>query len=248
MCMCTLTYIPCGAQHFFLTSNRDEQDTRPTSLPPDWHAHQGHRFFFSRDPEAGGTWLGHTDTGRIVCLLNGAAIAHTRCPPYRRSRGLVVLDALAARSFDDFCTNGYWEGIEPFTLIFLESMPQTKIWQLRWDETTPSIQSIDPQTAHIWSSATLYGVQSQEKRRQWFLDWQNQHTRPSLSDVLWFHYQAGAASPEEAIRMRRTGGGTVSITAIERQRQAWYYHHHNLRNDKKTLKEERLPLKATKTA
>ncbi len=227
--MCTLTYVP-DQQNFTLTNSRDEQDTRPTSALPAWHSYKTQPLFFSRDPEAGGTWLGHHPSGRIVCLLNGAFVLHRRELPYKMSRGLVVLEALCAENATDFAAKFSFEGIEAFTLIWIDSFPKTQLWELRWDQKKTYFKALNPELPAIWSSATLYDETVKQKREAWFIDWLEAE-RP----IRDFHYQAGKnGKTAEAVLMSRKGGGTVSISTYRKQGDKFNYFHHNLRNEEKT--------------
>lgn len=236
--MCTLTYIPTSETGFILTSNRDELHTRPTAAPPEWHDYKGRSLFFSRDPEAGGTWLGHHRNGRILCLLNGAFQLHEHRPPYRMSRGLVVLEGLVAESRQHFVSHFDFAGIEPFTLVWLEGGERPTMQELRWDEKRLYVSEVDTETSHIWSSATLYNAEVRQKREQWFADWlAGQDDTSAQRHALDFHRNAGKkGASEEAVCMRHEKGGTVSITSLEKRNERLHYFHHNLRNDKKTIK------------
>jgi uncharacterized protein with NRDE domain len=77
-----------------VAANRDEYFHRPAEGPALRETAHG-RVVAPRDQRAGGTWLGLNEHGVV------AAITNRRCEapdPDRRSRGLIVLDALAARS------------------------------------------------------------------------------------------------------------------------------------------------------
>ena len=90
------------------------------------------RLLHPKDARAGGTWLVATNNGTVACLLNGAFKKHHHSPPYRRSRGLMILDAATQyNSFQNFTQHYDFEGIEPFTLVVCES---EKVFELRWDE------------------------------------------------------------------------------------------------------------------
>ena len=99
--MCTVTYLPQGNDHFLLTSNRDEMPSRsPRSITVSEFA--GQKLAFPRDEMAGGTWLAVSDHNRLACLLNGAFERHDRNPPYRMSRGVMVLEYFTYRDTADF--------------------------------------------------------------------------------------------------------------------------------------------------
>ncbi|MFM7153572.1 MAG: NRDE family protein, partial [Bacteroidota bacterium] len=73
---------------------------------------------YPRDSKAGGTWFAVSESGKTVCLLNGAFVRHHHNPPYKRSRGLMVLDFFNYDDPDRFFSEYNLEGMEPFTLIF----------------------------------------------------------------------------------------------------------------------------------
>lgn len=78
-----------------VAANRDEFLDRPTEAPTLRTASHTRRIVAPRDLRAGGTWLGVNDAGVF------AAVTNRRCPspdPTRRSRGLLVMEALAEPS------------------------------------------------------------------------------------------------------------------------------------------------------
>ena len=92
--MCTLIVLHrciVGAP-LVVAANRDEFFERPAEGPGVWRSSRG-PIVAPRDVRAGGTWLGVNAHGLFAALTN------RRCAepdPARRSRGLLVLDALAA--------------------------------------------------------------------------------------------------------------------------------------------------------
>lgn len=77
-----------------VAANRDERLARP-SQAPQLHSQAGVRFFAPRDLKSGGTWLGVNAHGMFVAITNRFV---GRPPSAPRSRGLLVLDALAEDS------------------------------------------------------------------------------------------------------------------------------------------------------
>jgi uncharacterized protein with NRDE domain len=73
-----------------VAANRDEDPQRPFTDPHRWDG-----FFAGRDELAGGTWLGVSDGGLVCGVTNRWGPAND---PSRRSRGLLVRDALHAAS------------------------------------------------------------------------------------------------------------------------------------------------------
>lgn len=91
--MCTLIAAVRTSSSFplLVAANRDEQLDRPARGPFVWR--EG--FLAPRDEEASGTWLGLTRTGLFVAVTNRFGVEKL---PGRRSRGLLVVDALQASS------------------------------------------------------------------------------------------------------------------------------------------------------
>ena len=97
--MCTLIALHrcIAGVPLVIAANRDEFFERPAEGPVLWETAAG-RIVAPRDVRAGGTWLGLNAHGVV------AAVTNRRCPtpdPARRSRGLLVLDALRCGSASD---------------------------------------------------------------------------------------------------------------------------------------------------
>lgn len=94
--MCTLIlFHRCFADaELVVAANRDEYLERPAEPPAlrSWH---GRTVLAPRDARAGGTWLGTNEAGVFAALTNRP---NPRPDATRRSRGLLVADALAAGS------------------------------------------------------------------------------------------------------------------------------------------------------
>ncbi|HKK77283.1 MAG TPA: NRDE family protein [Saprospiraceae bacterium] len=208
--MCTVTYVP-QKKGFILTSNRDEAPHRSPREITEKNMY-GQGTLFPRDTEAGGTWIATSDKNRVVCLLNGAFRYHRHDPPYRKSRGLILLEAFEYQALADFAKNYDFCKIEPFTLILCEQMALT---ELRWDGTRRHVKVLDPQEKHLWASATLYSPKVIQKRKQWFKAWQNQVVQAGPPQIMDFHRNAGEGDAWNDVVMNRGGFvQTVSITQI----------------------------------
>jgi len=77
-----------------VAANRDELLDRPAQGPSLWTTPSG-RIVAPRDLAAGGTWLGLNPRGVFVAVTN---VSCSDPDPQRRSRGLLVVEALAATS------------------------------------------------------------------------------------------------------------------------------------------------------
>jgi len=88
--MCTLVLLQRPSQLLAVSGNRNEMLSRPASGP---RIENG--ILAPRDELAHGTWLGLNQHGLFACVTNrhGAMI-----DPSRKSRGLLVLEALKART------------------------------------------------------------------------------------------------------------------------------------------------------
>ena len=119
--MCTLTWTPHEGG-FAVLFNRDELLTRQPGLPPMVIDHGGTRILCPRDGDHGGTWIGVNEHGVVVAALNGDPHAPRGAGPFR-SRGLVVMDALRARSAEaaiGFCEALDPASVQPFTLFAID--------------------------------------------------------------------------------------------------------------------------------
>jgi Transport and Golgi organisation 2 len=88
--MCTLVLVvPPPGGTLQVAANRDEFLVRPATTPEPW----AEGWLAPRDLQAGGTWLGVNASGLFVGVTNRAAGPRD---PSRRSRGLLVTDALRA--------------------------------------------------------------------------------------------------------------------------------------------------------
>ncbi|MCA9655264.1 MAG: NRDE family protein [Myxococcales bacterium] len=94
--MCTLVVATqvWAAAPLVVAANRDEQLARPAAPPHRWARDDEAEIFAPRDLRAGGTWLGVRGAKLFVGITN--RYRGRLEPPAPRSRGELVLDALAA--------------------------------------------------------------------------------------------------------------------------------------------------------
>lgn len=211
--MCTLTYLPLQEGSWLFTTNRDESPLRPT-LPPSVHVNDGGlQLLYPKDEMAGGSWIIATNNGRAACILNGAFTRHDRTPPYRKSRGLIILDLFDYKETQTFLDEYDLDNIEPFTMVIIDG---AKLYDLRWDGQQKHIATLDAQQPHLWASPTLYTPEWIEKRQQWFKTWLSEHPTFGRKDIVDFHQHAGVGDPMNDLVMNRYDFvRTVSITSIE---------------------------------
>ncbi len=212
--MCTVTYLP-SYRGVHITSNRDERYDRGAALEPEKYPGAGGRqLLYPKDIEGGGSWIVLKDNGEAVVLLNGAFARHIYAPPYRRSRGLVLLDLAAAQDPLQRFERLDLTDIEPFTVILYVG---GLLIECRWDGNTRFHQSINPARPHIWSSVTLYDQPARENRERWFVEWQKSwgSQTPSGEEILRFHRRTGAEDSLNGLVINRENKMlTVSITSV----------------------------------
>ncbi len=213
--MCALTFLPNNKNEFILTSNRDEGANRKPSSVPQILDIDGMKIMCPVDGEAGGSWFAVSEYGRAVCLLNGALIAHQHQPPYRISRGLMLLNSFKYESLKAFIDDYDFNGIEPFTFICFEINHSLVISDFRWDGKEKHFREINASAPLIWSSASLYTIEAQQKRKHWFEDWLMKNPEYRLETIREFHHFAGDGDEHDSLIMNRNNQVmTVSVTSL----------------------------------
>jgi hypothetical protein len=218
--MCTVTFLP-RPSGFILTHNRDEAASRTTHTIVREQMPGGDTLLFPRDT-AGGTWIASSTFGRTACLLNGAFVLHRRELPYRRSRGLILLDFFDWEDSADFFQQYDLDRIEPFTLLAFErsrsDVSKIELTEFRWDGQQRHLKNLDSSMPHFWCSATLYPADMQLRREQVFRAWLAKQAPKALVGtraILNLHQTGSVGDPENDFVMNRAGRvQTVSITQV----------------------------------
>lgn len=210
--MCTVTILPSEGG-FILTSNRDEKLLRQKAINPQLYSIHNQNLYFPKDPKASGTWI-CTSEKFTLCLLNGAFEGHTPNPPYKKSRGLVLLDFFQFNDPQLFSKAYDFIGIEPFTLVIVNHV-SGELHELRWDEKTTHLKSLDKHEKHIWSSSTLYNKETRGWREKLFKDWCEKNKDYNQNDIVNFHRFGGKGdSANDFVMNRNNETITLSITSI----------------------------------
>lgn len=231
--MCTVTYLP-QKEGWLLTNNRDETPQRAS-----YHLIKkdtgGEHLLYPPD-EKGGTWIAISAPGRVVCLLNGAFVKHSHRPPYRLSRGVIVLAAARAIDAHHFTSALDLEGIEPFTLIWKDD---TSFFQLVWDGKETHIQELESHQNYIWSSSTLYTEEQKKKRTAYFQNFiLNQTLLPSKLKA--FHLSQPFGEPDCDFKMERPGVKTIAMTQVLRSKDSFTMEYFNLLDGSTLVSELRI--------
>ncbi|MBC7935172.1 MAG: NRDE family protein [Rhizobacter sp.] len=180
--MCTVVFIP-GRERIYLGSLRDESPKRPRALVPEIYTVGSTSYVAPKDPMASGTWVGASDTGNAIVLLNGGFENHQRKSYYRKSRGLIVTELLASELPVVEWSLINMQDIEPFTLIVWSD---DNLFELVWDGNERYRTRLDATQPHIWSSSTLYNAEAKAIREEFFQNWIAMNPPVSKLSVLNF--------------------------------------------------------------
>jgi hypothetical protein len=227
--MCTVSFVHSNGK-IIITSNRDEQVARPAIEPRNYLINQKN-LFFPKDPKAGGTWFVVDDCANVLVLLNGAEEKHQWNPPYRRSRGLIVLDLFSSESAISAWETIALENIEPFTIVLFQDQ---QLYQLRWDGHNKTAQNLNSEGNHIWSSSTLYSKEIRDQRRKWFSTFLDTTPELTFEEMFRFHRYTGADNAQHGLIINRNDElKTLSITQSVIERNKNTVTHHDLIAEKK---------------
>lgn len=230
--MCTVTFIPLTNNNFILTSNRDESTLRET-LHPKQYLENDVEMIYPKDKIAGGTWIGTSSKKRLVCILNGAFVKHSRKTAYKKSRGVIAKEILAHNDVELFIFELQLKDIEPFTVIIADwNEVNLKLYELIWDGNQKHITKLKNEPK-IWSSSTLYDSESKELRITWFNNWLLKNDLSSESILKFHHSKVGDL--EQSIYMKRSYVETVSITSIKKEKNSISISYEDLVHSKKSL-------------
>ncbi|MGZ8518036.1 MAG: NRDE family protein [Chitinophagaceae bacterium] len=209
--MCTVTYIPVNDK-YFISSNRDEKNTRSQAIPPAAYRLNNKMLIFPKDGDAGGSWIALHENGNAAVLLNGAFEKHEPLPAYRKSRGLIFLNIIAEERPVRYFHQMALLEIEPFTLVIVEN---NNLYECRWNGKEKYYQQLSKHRPYIWSSVTLYDKEIIKKREKWFAGFLNKTPHPTQKDIMDFHQFTGDGNSHDDLVMERQGTfATVSITSV----------------------------------
>jgi uncharacterized protein with NRDE domain len=239
--MCTVSFVRVN-DAVIITSNRDEHIHRENAAAPGFHQLQNKKVIFPKDARACGTWFVAGEDGTVAVLLNGAFKKHIAQPPYRKSRGLILLDLTAADEPHRFFKIIDLDNIEPFTIILHQP---GLLHELRWDGNNKHEQELDLNGKYIWSSSTLYTDEVTEHRKNLFDRFVRSNEDITAEAIQKFHATSNGDEENGFVISRQTGMKTFSITQAVVQSDHVNFSHADLLQQKKYS--ETLPVhKATK--
>ncbi len=232
--MCTVTFLPLGSNNFILTSSRDVPFARESADAPKTVIEEGVELIYPKDGKAGGSWIGTSSKNRLICLLNGGYKNHEVKESYRKSRGIIVKDLLKSDVISEALTQIDLDDIEPFTLVIVDWNDGLELFEFVWTGEKKHLINL-PQVPHIWSSSTLYDEVIKKRRQDWFAQWQSGVNEYKQNNIIQFHKTAGDGNPETDVLMKRTKGGTVSITSISRENSELHFIYEDMITEKITV-------------
>jgi uncharacterized protein with NRDE domain len=209
--MCTVTFLTRN-NSVYLTSNRDESPGRRAIGLTSIHHQSQPKVYFPLDETSGGSWISMTDSGRAVCLLNGAYESFIPNPPYRISRGEIVIAAATAAKTADFFTQVDLHKVAPFTLLVYE---KNRLDELVWDGENKHTQLLPTDLPQIWSSATLYPADVRAWRKSIFDQWLVENKKIDRESIIAFHQRANKDLKNGFVMNREEIVKTLSVTSIQ---------------------------------
>jgi uncharacterized protein with NRDE domain len=236
--MCTVSFFNTGNSLIF-TSNRDEKKDREKAVFPNILDLGSNILYFPKDKKASGTWFVADENGNVAILLNGAFQKHESNPPYKKSRGIILLDLAKSENILDAFRDYDLSGVEPFQLLVYS---QDILFRLLWDGMVKYKVLLDTNKSYLLCSSTLYNNEIVEEREQKFKKFQNNKEINSQKIINFHKSHLIEKEPhiEESVKEKYS---TVSITQLVITKENLDFTYHDLmektiqtkRNEKKTL-------------
>lgn len=223
---------------FRLVTNRDELRTRPPAADPRWHdftsssvdSGRPSRAIYPIDPAGGGTWIGGSTSGLVLCILNGNPIPAPVLPPRGElvSRGVIIprLFELAGATRSVVDVLKHLDGFDlnrfaPFRLVGVAPTPEADqggftAVEAIWDRRGLVLREHPPGPACFVSSGLGDPL---VKPRITLFNEMVRAARSPLADLAGeqdrFHRHTWEDRPEISVLMNRREARTVSITSVE---------------------------------
>jgi len=227
--MCILSIVKLE-QGIVITSNRDEQRSRKNSLAPEIIDLGERKAIISRDAQAQGTWLLTDNFGRTAILLNGAFETHISNPPYRESRGIILMNLFQEENFKSAFLFYNLENTEPFQVIYLDPV---HAFHCVWDGEQKHLFVVDLSTPQVFFSPTLYTKEQQFEKRNHFLKTLAEIDSIDSTHLLKIHSNKNINSLDLNFFMSREHQTTKSISQVElNSSQSNYVHWQSWDNEK----------------
>ncbi|HLP84581.1 MAG TPA: NRDE family protein [Phycisphaerales bacterium] len=226
--MCTVSVIPV-ARGFRVMVNRDESVLRPAALPPAWRtilAGDGTpiRAIWPVDPSGGGTWVGASERGLLLTLLNynlesAPGVPREVVTTGLRSRGEIIPQLLTHATADDAASALERSDLRcygPFRLLAIDHVggqdAGPRIREMRWDMQTLDVREAVTPPACFASSGL--GDSLVRVRGDLFSKMVSERGAEAATQEA-FHEHAWPHATHLSVMMSRKGVQTVSVSTVE---------------------------------
>jgi hypothetical protein len=216
--MCTVTIIPRGGG-VRVAVNRDESPRRALVQPPSvvevgGGASAGVRASWPVDVRSGGTWIGASDGGLVLAVLNGNPRPMPPLPPADRlvSRGLIIPGLIAARGACEACERLAGSDLAvhaPFRLIAAD---RGEIHDAVWDGRV--LRRSRAAVGAVCYASSGLGDEVVRPRLDLWRRWVVERGATAEAQDA-FHRHAWPDRPEISVMMVRDGARTLSVTVVE---------------------------------
>jgi uncharacterized protein with NRDE domain len=226
MCTLALYFQEFREYPLVLAANRDEHYSRPSASPR--QLTESPVIAGGQDLLAGGTWLGVSEHGLVAGILNRRFAPDMEQRNFR-SRGLLCLDILRAKSLSEACTwlndqNG--TDYRPFNLLLADSeaayiaynagsrIPRRRVEKGLHVFTNTNIEdplSQKTDLAHVLFSEVKAGLRSKPSGPLWVDALRSPLSNHSLNE--------NSKNPKSAICVHTQSYGTVSSAVILQSRE-----------------------------
>lgn len=230
--MCTVSVISlasaqphlAGDAGFRLVVNRDEQRDRPPALQPRWRTvgeEDSRRALWPIDPRGGGTWVGASETGLVLSLLNLNPDVPPMLPAQLVSRGAIIPRLLSAADPEGVLRRLErleLERFAPFRLVVAAPDRAGRFWgggftlhEATWDRERLSTRRVTSAPACFASSGL--GDSRVTGRLELFDELVGRAPGADAQDR--FHRHCWPGREEVSVLMSREDARTVSVTVVE---------------------------------
>lgn len=207
--MCTLSWLKTH-QGFDIFFNRDEQKTRLiASAPQCYQTPAGNQYLMPTDLDSGGSWIGITDTGVSICLLNFYQGITPSNPLI--SRGLLVKNLLGLSHSDAIFSELkqiQFQQYAPFTLVIFDP-EQGSPTSYCWD----GIRFTQVEIESPYTSSGVEFPQVSQARQETFK--QHFKDRPKCIEQLKAYHASHLPEKSKwSVCMHREDASTVSFSHL----------------------------------
>ncbi|MFN7947701.1 MAG: NRDE family protein [Blastocatellia bacterium] len=211
--MCTVSWLHQGGG-YQLFCNRDERHTRRHAAPPQLHQRAGVNFIAPVDGDHGGSWIGVSEFGLSLCLLNRYQDETVEPLAKPVSRGLLLTELMDSDSPAQVSCRIKQNDLtrfQPFTLLALA--PGTPALIIHWTGREllngSSAEAQMPLTSSSYETARVI-----ESRQQQFAEMKQQAGKITADLLVKFHRSHAPERGPFSVCMHRADAATVSFSRI----------------------------------